>query len=116
MNKNTFVFTKTQVLVSTTNEILSTDIYMGGSLVCIQNLSITDETTAPTRVDFGFVRGNDFIALKSALAPAAGITVIHDNPTYVHIDDKPACRIIGGTAGDVIRLTVTGYVMGDYAG
>ena len=110
MNKGTIIFPVTKKVDNATSDILSTDIGINGRLICIQNISFTDETSSPTRVDLGFLRGPDFIPLRSFLAPAAGFTVIHDNETWLHIGDKPAARVIGGTLNDQLQLVITGYV------
>ncbi len=114
MKRDTFLTTRTKVLENAVSEVIDLRYNRQGSFACIQNISVTDLTTSPARIDIGFLRGNIFTPIRSFLAPAIGFTVIHDNETWLYIDDMPACRIITGVAGDQIQLVVTGYILYDY--
>lgn len=111
MKKDSFVISRSKRLESAVSEVIPINYNRQGAFACIQNISVTDETNSPTRVDIGFLRGNNFIPIKSFTTPLAGFTVIHDNATWLHIDDMPACRILGGVVDDNVQITITGYIL-----
>ncbi|MEW5992948.1 MAG: hypothetical protein AB1744_00945 [Candidatus Zixiibacteriota bacterium] len=110
MKKDTFNFSQTRRLAATT-EVIPYKLYKAGAYLCMQVLAATDLTSSPTRIDFGYQRGPDFVPLRSHAAPAAGHTVALDTEIFMTIDDVPAVRVVGGTVGDDIQLALAGYIL-----
>lgn len=116
MKKDTFLHNKSKRLESAVSEVISVDYPRYGAFACLQNISVTDETTSPTRIDIGFLRGASFIPVKSFAAPAIGFTVTRESDLWTFIDDQPACRIVGGVVGDLIQIVIGGYILFESTG
>ncbi len=112
MKKDAFNYSITKTL-SAVNEVIDAPVNRKAKLICMQCLSVKDITTGPAQIDFGYKRGNNFVALKSALAVAADQTVAFETTVYLSPDDIPAVYIGTGVVGDQIRINVSGYVLYD---
>ena len=108
MKKQSFNYSRTVVLDATT-QIVTAEISKNGALTMVQVLSGTDETTSPTRLDIGYLRGAHFVPYQSSLAPAIGQTVPFTGEMFLVVDEKPAIRIVGGVVGDHVQIAVGGY-------
>ena len=111
MKKDTFNTSFTKLLESDVSEVIPLKLIQNGRFLAMQVLSVTDETTAPARIDIGYQRGASFVPLKSFTTPAAGFTVCLETTVFMRIDDLPACRIITGMTGDHIQIACAGYVL-----
>ncbi len=111
MKKDTFLYSRAKRIENIVSEVIPVNFARHGSFVCLQNISATDETTAPTRIDIGFLRGADFIPVKSFTTPAAGYTVTREGDLWMFIDDQPAVRVLGATLGDNVQIVIGGYIL-----
>ncbi len=111
MKKDTFLYPFGKALESAVSEVINVKYPRDGAYACLQDISVTDLDHAPAQIDIGFLRGADFIPVKSFLAPAAGFTVTRETELWTYIDDQPAARILGGTVGDRIQIVIGGYVL-----
>ncbi len=111
MKKDTFLYPRSKRIENIVSEVIPVNFAKHGSFVCLQNISVTDETTAPAQIDIGFLRGADFIPVKSFLAPAAGYTVSREGDLWMFVDDQPAARVLGAVLGDNIQIVIGGYIL-----
>jgi hypothetical protein len=113
MRKSTFLFTRTKALENSDYTILNMLYPREGVIACIQCMSVTVISNAPSRVDVGFIRGNDFIPLESYSYTDNNFTVAFKSEIWTYIDDQPACRIYQGVFGDTVQMTIAGYILYD---
>lgn len=70
---------------------------------------LEDQTNAPDQMAFGRLDGEEFVPLEEEPSPAAGI-LYHTERTHVFRGmEKPAFRVEGATAADVLEGYIEGY-------
>jgi hypothetical protein len=81
-----------------------------GKMVCYDRIAAADLTHAPTLITLGFVQGASEYLIESFAPAVAGQVVSTQSRIFLPGTYLPFVRIVGGTAADIIKLLVYGYI------
>jgi len=94
--------------VGTTDD-LETDPVPDGRLYCIQHVAVEDETTYVTEVRlYKSELERDFLLAEQDLLSAA-VPYTYDEPFYLSPYQRLKVRFTGATAGDVLKVYLSGW-------
>lgn len=72
--------------------------------------SLEDQTTAPTTIAFGKRVGNEFRVFEEEPSPSLGITYHTEKTHHFLPGERPAFRVEGATANDILEGVLEGYL------
>ena len=78
-------------------------------LRCVQRIAVDTGTTKATVVQFGLKHGDQVFWLGSEVQGANSAIAAFDGTVYAPGDFVPFARVVGGTSGQTLALTVCAY-------
>lgn len=101
---------RSKALTDTTADYLTFSEVEAGQELYVTAAGVEDETTAPTTLSFGKIKGSSYEVLEEEPNPAVGILVHIEKTHRFMAGDIPAFRVEGLVAGDVISGYIEGYL------
>ena len=109
MAKKTFVSSIRDVISNTSSQDLEFRPARSDQLICYDRIIALDETANPTLITIGLKRGTSEVVLMGGTPAAVGQAIVAEGKFFAPGDYRPFARIIGGSSGDKVVLSVLGY-------
>ena len=111
MAKTPVIIGFTTVLSNTTTQDIVLPHNMLDLPLVISGISVADLTNTMTSITLGFMNSNVVNLLATVLSLAAGVYYAIYPNILIDADNLVLARTAGGTAGDIIKVTLFGYVL-----
>ena len=108
--KKPFAIVGRKVAASGTNDLLLEQV-KDGYLWCAQHVGVSEATHNPATAQILLITPDETLVLYYYSGGAAGVVYHLHDPVFVAPRWRLAARFSGSTAGDELRMYVTGYVM-----